>query len=88
MFKTVLGQLDMMTHEICYFEPDSTSHARHHPPGQRTANPGMVISSVSRLAPLTTYIQANIYTKMFKTVLGQLDMMTHEICYFDYVTPY
>jgi hypothetical protein len=25
--------------------------------------------------------------QMFKTVLGQLDMMTHEICYFDYVTP-
>jgi hypothetical protein len=32
-------------------------------------------------------IKGNEVRQMFKIVLGQLDMMTHEICYFDYVAP-
>lgn len=32
-------------------------------------------------------IKGNDVREMFRTVLGQLDKMTHEICYFDYVAP-
>ena len=32
-------------------------------------------------------IKGNDVRHMFKAVLGQLDMMTHEIRYFDYVAP-